>query len=178
MITGLPADILEQVFTKSNNPSIFATNVHFNKISHQVVSNLLPIIDDIQDGDMAAYICGASTKVNTVLALHPSVRTHRGVARLMITRTGGFDYENFSEVLASDFEIVDAALQASDGYIFGLMPTALQNDPDIILNTAHAFGIETGYGTTIPELSETIQGIVLNAWEDFDDIRESYSELH
>ena len=48
--------------------------------------------------------------------------------------------------------------------------------------TAHAFGIETGYGTTTPELSdelsETIQGIVMNAWEDFDDIRESYSEFH
>ena len=96
----------------------------------------------------------------------------------MITRTGGFDYENFSEVLASDFETIDAALQASEGYIFGLIPTALPNDPEVILNTAHAFVIETRYRTTTPELSETIQGIVMNAWVDCDDIRESYSGFH
>ena len=122
---------------------------------------------------MAAYVCNAKPDVTTVLDLHPAVRAHTGIAQLMITRTAGFDYENFPESLASDLDIADAALQASEGYIFGMMPPALQGDPDVILTAAQAFQINTEEGTTVQELSEVINGIVLNAWEDIDDIRES-----
>ncbi len=173
MITQLPAELLERVFIKSNNPSIFATNNNFNTLARSIVDQLLPTIGDVQDGDMAAYVCGASPTVNSVTALHPSVREHRGIAKLMISRTSGFDYEHFPEKLAFDIDIADAALQASEGYIFGLLPDSLQTDPDVILNAAHVFEIDTEDGTTVQDLSETIQGIVLNAWEDFDDIRES-----
>ncbi len=176
MITQLPTELLEQVFIKSNNPSIFAANRNFNKMARPIVDKLLPTLEDVEDRDMAAYICGASPSVSSVMTLHPSVRDHRRIAEIMISRTGGFDFENFSETLATDVDIVDAALEASEGYIFGLLPDALQNDHDVILNAAQAFGIDTEDGTTIQELSEAIQGIVLNSWEDFDDIRAGFLE--
>ena len=176
MLTQLPTEVLEEVFIKSNNPSIFAANRIFNTLARPIVNKLLPALEDVEDGDMAAYICDTSPSVSSVMALHPSVRDHRRIAEIMISRTGGFDFENFSEALAADVDIVDAALVASEGYIFGLLPDDLQNDPDVILNAAHAFEIDTENGTTIQELSEVIQGIVLNSWEDFDDIRASFLE--
>tara|TARA_B100001093_G_scaffold427493_1_gene421851 strand:+ start:3042 stop:3563 length:522 start_codon:yes stop_codon:yes gene_type:complete len=170
MITHLPSDLLEEVFIKSNNPFIFAANRSFKTLARPIVEKLLSDLKDVEDGTMVAYICGTTPSVTSVMDLHESVRNHRGIAQLMISRTAGFDFENFSETLVADLDLVDAALQASEGYIFGLLPDYLQKDPDVILNTAHAFGLDTGSGTTVQELSETIQGIVLNAWEDFDDI--------
>ena len=173
MIHLLPDELLAQVISKSNNPSIFSTSRNFGKVASEVVQLLAPTLDEIQDANMAAYVCGATPTVETVMALHPAVRGHRGIAKLMISRTGGFDYENFSLELASNVDIADAALQASEGYIFGLMPPALQNDPDVILTGAQAFQIDTE-SSTIQDLAEAIQGIVLNAWEDFEDIRASF----
>ena len=158
---------------KSNSPFIFAVNRSFKTLARPIVEQLRGNLKAIEDGSMAAYICGTTPTVTSVMDLHESVRSHRGIAQLMISRTAGFDFENFTDALVTDLDLVDAALQASEGYIFGLLPDDLQNDPDIILNAAHAFEIDTENGTTVQELSETIQGIVLNAWEDFDDIRES-----
>ena len=96
MIHLLPDELLAQVISKSNNPSIFSTSRNFGRVASEVVQLLAPTLDEIQDANMAAYVCGATPTVETVMALHPAVRGHRGIAKLMISRTGGFDYENFS----------------------------------------------------------------------------------
>ena len=167
MINQLPDPILENILHHAEQPHAFLTNHSCMDLCITVMKRLVTDnaqwVAKIDNPTLALAIC-QTTNINDMDSFHPSCRHDKQIGMFILDRSEGFQYEKFGIELYNDPDIIQRAIELTNGYIYGLLPIDVQKSENIIRLTATYMGCEPN--SSLDSMVDDVNAIIQNSWED------------